>query len=62
MDALVLKIHENGAVRPRSGCVVTGINAAGYREILGFWIGDSESQQTWTTVFTDLKDRGLTGV
>ncbi|MDA8195422.1 MAG: transposase [Thermaerobacter sp.] len=22
----------------------------------------SESQQTWTTVFTDLKDRGLTGV
>jgi transposase-like protein len=59
---LVLKIREHGAVRPRSGCVVTGINATGYREILGFWIGDSESQQTWTTVFTDLKDRGLTGV
>jgi putative transposase len=62
VDALVLKIREHGAVRPRSGCVVTGINAAGYREILGFWIGDSESQQTWSTVFTDLKDRGLTGV
>jgi len=62
VDALVLKIREHGAVRPRSGCVVTGINATGYREILGFWIGDSESQQTWTTVFTDLKDRGLTGV
>ena len=62
VDALVLKIREHGAVRPRSGCVVTGINAAGYREILGFWIGDSESKQTWTAVFTDLKDRGLTGV
>ncbi|WP_028962170.1 IS256 family transposase [Sulfobacillus thermosulfidooxidans] len=62
VDALVLKIRENGAVRSRSGCVVTGINAAGYREILGFWIGDSESKQTWTAVFTDLKDRGLTGV
>ncbi len=61
VDALVLKIR-SGAVRPRSGCVVTGINAAGYREILGFWIGDSESKQTWTAVFTDLKDRGLTGV
>ncbi|AEJ38731.1 transposase, mutator type [Sulfobacillus acidophilus TPY] len=34
----------------------------GIREILGFWIGDSESQQTWSAVFTDLKDRGLTGV
>lgn len=62
VDALVLKIREHGAVRPRSGCVVTGINETGTREILGFWIGDSESKQTWTTVFTDLKDRGLTGV
>ncbi|MCY0898142.1 MAG: IS256 family transposase [Firmicutes bacterium] len=62
VDAWVLKIREHGAVRPRSGCVVTGINAAGYRDMLGFWIGDSESQQTWSTVFTDLKDRGLTGV
>lgn len=62
VDALVLKIPENGAVWPRSGCVVTGINESEYREILGFWIGDSESKQTWTTVFTDLKDRGLTGV
>jgi putative transposase len=62
VDALVLKIRKHGAVWPRSGCVVMGINAAGYREILGFWIGDSQSQQTWTTVLTDLKDRGLTGV
>lgn len=62
VDALVLKIRENGAVRPRSGCVVTGVNETGYREILGFWLGDSESERTWTTVFTDLKDRGLTGV
>jgi putative transposase len=62
VDALVLKIRENGAVRPRSGCVVTGINETGYREILGFWLGDSESKQTWTAVFTELKDRGLTGV
>ena len=62
VDALVLKIRETGAVRPRSGCVVTGVNETGYREILGFWLGDSESERTWTTVFTDLKDRGLTGV
>ena len=41
---------------------MTGINEAGYREILGLWLGDSESKQTWTTVFTDLKDRGLHGV
>ncbi len=41
---------------------MTSVNETGYREILGFWLGDSESERTWTTVFTDLKDRGLTGV
>jgi transposase-like protein len=60
VDAMVLKIREHGAVRPRSGWVVTGMNAAGYRDMLGFGIGDSESPQTWSTVWTDLKDRGVT--
>lgn len=48
VDALVRKIREHGAGRPRSGCVVTGINETGDRDMLGFWIGDSESKQTWS--------------
>ncbi len=41
VDALVLKICDNGAGRPWSGCVVTGINETGYQEILRFsyWQG-----------------------
>jgi putative transposase len=62
VDALVLRIREDGHVRPRAGCVVMGVNAAGQREILGFWVGDSESEATWRTVCQDLKARGLHGV
>ena len=36
VDALVLRVREGGHVRPRAGCVVMGVNAAGQREILGF--------------------------
>ncbi|MGC8489109.1 MAG: IS256 family transposase [Clostridia bacterium] len=62
VDALVLRIREDGHGRPRAGCVVMGVNAAGQREILGFWVGDSESEAHWRTVCQDLKARGLHGV
>lgn len=61
VDAWVLRIREDGHVRPRAGCVVMGVNAAGQREILGCWVGDSESEATWRTVCQDLKARGLHG-
>jgi len=62
VDALVLKIRENGRVRPHSTMVGVGINSEGNREILGFQIGNSESESSWTEFFTSLKDRGLSGV
>jgi putative transposase len=38
------------------------VNAEGYREILGFQIGDSESEDSWSEFFSWLKGRGLSGV
>jgi len=62
VDALMLRIREDGHVRPRAGCGVMGVNRAGMRERLGFWVGDSESEATWRTVGQDLQARGLHGV
>ncbi len=36
--------------------------AAGYREVLGAWIAESESEANWGAVFSDLKQRGLRAV
>jgi transposase-like protein len=62
VDALVLKIREAGRVRSRSALVALGVNEAGYREILGLQLGDSESERSWMEFFVWLKSRGLTGV
>lgn len=62
VDALVVKVREDGRVRAVSALVATGVNAQGYREVLGLRIGDGESERTWQNFFTWLKGRGLSGV
>ena len=42
--------------------VVSGVREDGYRQHLGLWAGDTESEQTWSEVFAELKERGLDGV
>ncbi len=61
-DALVVKVREQERVRALSALLAIGINAAGYREILGIQLGDSESEGSWTSFFAWLKRRGVSGV
>lgn len=62
VDALVVKVRRDDAVRPTSALIVSGVNVQGKRELLGLCLGDSESEATWTDMFTWLKRRGLHGV
>jgi len=62
VDAIVMKVRENGVVRPRAVMVAIGISIDGHREILGIKVGDSESEQGWSEFFCWLKSRGLTDV
>src|SRR4029450_7526532 len=47
VDALVIRVRKDGRVRQQSVLIATGINALGYREILGMQLGDSEAEATW---------------
>lgn len=62
VDALVLKVREEGRVRSRGVMLAYGVNMEGYREVLGLMLGDSESEASWSEFFSWLKDRGLRGV
>lgn len=62
VDALVIRIRYEHRVVTYSVLIAVGINAEGYRELLGFQVGDSESEATWSALFEHLKDRGLHGV
>jgi len=62
VDALYLKVREEGRVRSRGVMIAAGINESGYREILGLMLGDTESEESWTEFFVSLKNRGLRGM
>lgn len=62
VDALYLKVREDGRVRSRGVMIAAGINESGHREILGLMLGDTESEDSWTEFFLSLKNRGLRGM
>jgi len=62
VDAMRIKVGRNHRVQSDSILIVVGVNQEGYREILGFSVGDSESFDTWEGLFRRLKERGLSGV
>jgi transposase-like protein len=62
VDALVVKVRRDEAVRTTSALIVSGVNEQGMREVLGLWLGDSEAEGTWADLFASLKRRGLRGV
>ena len=61
-DALTIKVREGRRVIKIAVMVATGVNADGFREILGVGTSTSESGAGWNTFFKDLVARGLSGV
>ncbi|WP_460869617.1 IS256 family transposase, partial [Rhodococcus aerolatus] len=61
-DALVLKVREDGRTVGVHALLATGVNAAGYREILGLHVTSAEDGAGWLAFFRDLTARGLSGV
>lgn len=59
MDAIVLKIRDEGKVVNKCVNIVIGLKPNGIKEVLGFWIEQSESASFWMSVLTDLKARGV---
>jgi putative transposase len=61
-DALVLKVREGGRTVNVHALLAVGVNADGYREILGLHVTSAEDGAGWLAFFRDLVARGLSGV
>ena len=61
-DALTMKVREGGRVVKIAVMVATGVNADGFREILGIHTATTESGAGWLSFFRDLTARGLQDV
>jgi transposase-like protein len=62
VDATYVKVRKHGRVVDQAVLVVAGVNDAGRREILTWRLADVESEDTWSEVFRELKERGVNGV
>ena len=62
MEAIHYKIRENHQIISKAAYVVLGVNADGYKDILGIWVGGNESSKFWLGVLNELKSRGVKNV
>ena len=59
VDATYFYVRDEGVVGKKAVYVILGINSEGYKDILGFYIGESESAKYWLNILNELKARGL---
>ncbi len=62
LDALVVKIRDQGVVRNKSVYLALGVNVNGGKEVLGIWIEQTEGAKFWLKVVNELKTRGVEDV
>ncbi len=59
LDAIHYSVREDGHVTKKAAYVAIGTGLDGMKEVLGIWLGTSESSRYWLTVFNELKNRGV---
>jgi putative transposase len=59
LDALVIKVRDQGVVQNKSAYVALGVGVDGHKEILGLWLEPTEGAKFWLKVITELKNRGI---
>ncbi len=59
LDAIRVKIRDEGLVRNKAIHVAIGVRADGAKEVLGLWIEQNEGAKFWLRVLNELKNRGI---
>lgn len=57
LDAIYMKVREDGSIRKKAVLVAIGVNFENRREVLGCSIGQSEAETNWTDFLKTLKNR-----
>ncbi len=59
VDATYFNVKQDGIVVKKAVYIALGVKMNGEKEILGFYIGDSESAKYWTSILNEFKNRGI---
>ena len=59
LDAIHYKVREDGIVVKKAVYIAIGTDLEGKKDVLGIWIGATESSKYWLGVLNGLKNRGV---
>src|ERR1700689_5062545 len=59
LDALMVKVRDEGHIQNKAIYVVLGVNLEGQKEVLGLWVAQTEGAKFWLQVLTELRNRGV---
>ena len=62
LDALVIKVRDQGTVTNRSAYLAIGVNTEGSKEVLGLWLEETEGAKFWLKILTEIKNRGVADI
>jgi putative transposase len=62
LDALVVKVRDNHAVRNKAAHIAVGVDCDGIKHVLGIWVQTSEGAKFWAGVLAELRNRGVVDV
>lgn len=59
LDALRVKMRDEGTVRNKAVYLALGIDRDGHKDVLGLWVEQTEGAKFWLKVLTELRGRGV---
>ena len=59
LDAIHYKVREDGIVVKKAAYIAIGTDLEGKKDVLGIWLGVTESSKYWLSVLNGLKNRGV---
>ncbi len=62
LDALRVNGRTDGKTCSKALYTALGVNSEGKKEVLGFWIADTEGSKFWMSVLSELKNRGIADI
>ena len=62
LDAIHVKVRDEGQVRRKAVYLALGVNLDGEKELIGLWVGQTEGAKFWLQVLTELQNRGVADI
>ncbi len=59
LDAISFNVKQDGQVIKKMAYTILGYDLEGFKDILGLWIGETESAKFWLGILNELKNRGV---